>query len=77
MGASSSTVTAGIKNQVDGKKNHLYKLADVTGNGVLAVLAKEVLKSGKFELLDIQIKEVNFFFFLINFILLEYCSYVI
>uniref|UniRef100_A0A0K0FHM7 ANK_REP_REGION domain-containing protein n=1 Tax=Strongyloides venezuelensis TaxID=75913 RepID=A0A0K0FHM7_STRVS len=57
MGASSSTVTAGIKNQVDGKNNPLYKLADVTGNGVLAVLAKEVLKSRDIELLDNQIKE--------------------
>ncbi|CEF70898.1 Nanchung [Strongyloides ratti] len=57
MGASSSTVTAGIKNQVDGKKNPLYKFADVTGNGILAVLAKEVLKSRRYELLDNQIRE--------------------
>uniref|UniRef100_A0A0N4ZE83 ANK_REP_REGION domain-containing protein n=1 Tax=Parastrongyloides trichosuri TaxID=131310 RepID=A0A0N4ZE83_PARTI len=57
MGASSSTVTAGIKNQVDGKKNALYKLADVTGNGDLAILAKEVLKSGDVELLDNEIRE--------------------
>lgn len=59
MGNSSSTVTAGIKNQVDGRSNAIYQLADVTGNGELAVLAKEVLKSENIALLDETIKTVE------------------
>uniref|UniRef100_A0AC34GPP7 Uncharacterized protein n=1 Tax=Panagrolaimus sp. ES5 TaxID=591445 RepID=A0AC34GPP7_9BILA len=56
MGASSSTVTAGIKNQVDGRSNAIYQLADVTGNGVLADIAKESVKSKDPTELDIHIK---------------------
>ncbi|KAE9550100.1 hypothetical protein FO519_006692 [Halicephalobus sp. NKZ332] len=57
MGASSSTVTAGIKNQVDGKSNAIYQLADFTGNGELAMLAKEALKSHDNTELDRNIQE--------------------
>uniref|UniRef100_A0A914YDM3 Ion transport domain-containing protein n=1 Tax=Panagrolaimus superbus TaxID=310955 RepID=A0A914YDM3_9BILA len=56
MGASSSTVTAGIKNQVDGRSNAIYQLADVTGNGVLADIAKESVKSKDPTELDVHIK---------------------
>lgn len=62
MGASSSTVTAGIKNQVDGRSNAIYQLADVTGNGVLADIAKESVKSKDPTELDIHIKAVNTIF---------------
>uniref|UniRef100_A0AC35U522 ANK_REP_REGION domain-containing protein n=1 Tax=Rhabditophanes sp. KR3021 TaxID=114890 RepID=A0AC35U522_9BILA len=58
MGNSSSTVTAGIKNQVDNKYNEMSKLADLTGSGILAVLAKEVIKSGDIPLLDAKIREL-------------------
>ncbi|KAI6201301.1 Nanchung [Aphelenchoides besseyi] len=57
MGNSSSTVTAGIKNQIDGSSNAIYPLADVTGNGVLASLAREALKLNSTEELDRAIKE--------------------
>ena len=60
MGASSSTVTAGIKNQVDGRSNAIYQLADVTGNGELAMLAKEALRSRDNTELDRNIQEVSF-----------------
>ncbi|KAH7701805.1 Protein OCR-4 [Aphelenchoides avenae] len=53
MGASSSTVTAGIKDQVDGRSNAINQLADVTGNnGGLALLAKEALKLKDTRMLD-------------------------
>uniref|UniRef100_A0A1I7Z815 ANK_REP_REGION domain-containing protein n=1 Tax=Steinernema glaseri TaxID=37863 RepID=A0A1I7Z815_9BILA len=57
MGNSSSTVTAGIKNQADGRSNVIYQLADVTGNGELAELAKMALKTGNFIQLDLKIME--------------------
>ncbi|TMS36062.1 hypothetical protein L596_003324 [Steinernema carpocapsae] len=57
MGNSSSTVTAGIKNQADGRSNAMYQLADVTGNGVLADLAKQTLKTNDFAHLDFTIIE--------------------
>ncbi|KAI1728806.1 ion transport protein domain-containing protein [Ditylenchus destructor] len=56
MGISSSTVTAGIKNQVDGRSNTLYQMADVKGTGELALLAKEALKLGDTTALDKIIK---------------------
>jgi hypothetical protein len=62
MGASSSTVTSGIKNQVTSRSNAIYQLADVTGNGELALLAKTVLKTGEVEVLDEEIKKVVFIF---------------
>lgn len=58
MGTSSSTVTAGIKNQVNGKNNAMYQLADVKGNGKLALLAKKTLKSSNVLILDELIREV-------------------
>jgi hypothetical protein len=72
MGNSASSVTSGIKNQVDGSSNAIYPLADVTGqaildlksfythfrNGELALLAKEALRKGSTEELDAAIKEV-------------------
>lgn len=75
MGNSASSVTSGIKNQVDGSKNAIYPLADVTGqvvfgqlfdflflsNGELALMAKEALRNGSTEELDAAIKEVAFF----------------
>ncbi|CAD5222224.1 unnamed protein product [Bursaphelenchus xylophilus] len=57
MGNSSSSVTSGIKNQIDGSSNVIYPLADVTGNGELANLAKEAIKLGNTDLLDKTIKE--------------------
>lgn len=61
MGASSSTVTAGIKNQVNNKSNAIYQLADMTGNGELAMIAKEALRSNDVTKLDQKIQEVCFF----------------
>lgn len=46
MGQKSSTVTAGIKSQADGKSNALYAMADVHGNGVLATIARDVIRNG-------------------------------
>ncbi|KAK0396408.1 hypothetical protein QR680_001707 [Steinernema hermaphroditum] len=57
MGNSSSTVTAGIKNQADGRSNIIYQLADVTGNGELADSAKVALKTGNVAELDFLIVE--------------------
>lgn len=60
MGASSSTVTAGIKDQVDGRSNAINQLADVTGNnGELALLAKEALKLKDTRMLDEMIIKVR------------------
>ncbi|MFH4975501.1 hypothetical protein AB6A40_002210 [Gnathostoma spinigerum] len=57
MGNESSTVTAGIRDQVDSRNNVVYKLGDVTGNGELALLAREALRSNDFRLLDEKIRE--------------------
>ncbi|VDM39042.1 unnamed protein product [Toxocara canis] len=57
MGNASSTVTAGIKNQVDSRNNVIYKLGDVTGNGELALLAKEALRTNNLAPLDQRIVE--------------------
>lgn len=59
MGNSSSGVTSGVKNQIDGSSNVIYPLADVSGNGELALLAKEALKLNSTEQLDNAIKEVR------------------
>lgn len=59
MGNSSSSVTSGIKNQIDGSSNAIYPLADVTGNGELANLAKEAIRAGSTVELDRMIKEVG------------------
>ena len=59
MGSASSTVTAGIKNQIAGGANAIYPLADVTGNGELALLAKEALRIGSTEALDVAIREAS------------------
>uniref|UniRef100_A0A915A642 Ion transport domain-containing protein n=1 Tax=Parascaris univalens TaxID=6257 RepID=A0A915A642_PARUN len=57
MGNASSTVTAGIKSQVDNRNNVIYKLGDVTGNGELALLAKDTLRTKNVALLDQRIIE--------------------
>ncbi|CAI4222328.1 unnamed protein product [Auanema sp. JU1783] len=57
MGNTSSTVTAGIKDQVNNQSNAMYKLADVTGNGFLAELAREAIRSGNTDDLDHNIRE--------------------
>ncbi|GMS95405.1 hypothetical protein PENTCL1PPCAC_17580, partial [Pristionchus entomophagus] len=57
MGIASSTVTAGIKAQVNNQSNAMYKLADMSGNGILADLAREACKSGKTDLLDAAIQQ--------------------
>lgn len=61
MGNASSTVTAGIKSQVDNRNNVIYKLGDVTGNGELALLAKEALRTNNLAPLDQRIIEVFVF----------------
>ncbi|VDK44106.1 unnamed protein product [Anisakis simplex] len=57
MGNASSTVTAGIKDQVDNRDNVIYKLGDVSGNGELALLAKEALRINNCTVLDQRIIE--------------------
>lgn len=74
MGISSSTVTAGIKNQVDGKNNALYQLADVKGNGKLALLAKKTLKTSNVSVLDEMIREVLFLYKFLKYVIF-YCFY--
>lgn len=64
MGISSSTVTAGIKDQVEGQSNALYQLADVKGTGKLALSAKKALKYNDNKELDEMIKTVKSLFFL-------------
>ena len=70
MGNTSSTVTAGIKDQVrslsrylrdksqvNSRSNAMNKLADVTGNGELADAAREALRTGSTDKLDALIEE--------------------
>ncbi|CAB3406138.1 unnamed protein product [Caenorhabditis bovis] len=57
MGNASSTVTAGIKDQVNAKGNAINQLADVTGKGLLAELAIEAIRSGDYTELDRMIVE--------------------
>jgi hypothetical protein len=48
-----------VKNQIDGSSNVIYPLADVSGNGELAILAKEALKLNCTKKLDKAIKKVR------------------
>uniref|UniRef100_A0A914XM03 Uncharacterized protein n=1 Tax=Plectus sambesii TaxID=2011161 RepID=A0A914XM03_9BILA len=56
MGNTSTSVTAGVKNQVNSGSKALYKLANLAGGGELVNLAKIARKTNEFTELDEKIR---------------------